>query len=131
MRQTSLFSATIPPQIETLIQWAMKNPETVEIGIRRSPAETVKHVVYPGLSKSGYLRRSAKVGPTVITYHGVLPKGYEARDLALDGHLITSETFACQVQLLKREYNVIAPEQFLLWIEILSKEIRLSHNISL
>jgi len=46
-RQTSLFSATIPPQIATLIQWAMKNPETIEIGIRRSPAETVKHVVYP------------------------------------------------------------------------------------
>jgi len=46
-RHTSLFSATVPPQIETLIQWAMKNPETVEIGIRRSPAETVKHVVYP------------------------------------------------------------------------------------
>ncbi|NOS69609.1 MAG: DEAD/DEAH box helicase, partial [Verrucomicrobia bacterium] len=44
---TSLFSATIPVQIETLIQWAMKNPETVEIGIRRSPAETVKHVIYP------------------------------------------------------------------------------------
>src|ERR1044071_1151115 len=31
-RQTSLFSATIPPQIETLIKWAMKDPETVEIG---------------------------------------------------------------------------------------------------
>jgi ATP-dependent RNA helicase RhlE len=46
-RHTSLFSATIPPQIETLIQWAMKNPQTVEIGARRSPAETVKHVVYP------------------------------------------------------------------------------------
>jgi ATP-dependent RNA helicase RhlE len=46
-RQTSLFSATIPPQIETLIQWAMKDPETVEIGARRSPAVTVKHVVYP------------------------------------------------------------------------------------
>lgn len=46
-RQTSLFSATIPVQIETLIQWAMKNPETVEIGLRRSPAETVKHVIYP------------------------------------------------------------------------------------
>src|SRR6185369_4099711 len=46
-RHTSLFSATVPPQIETLIQWAMKEPETVEIGIRRSPAETVKHVVYP------------------------------------------------------------------------------------
>ena len=46
-RQTALFSATIPPQIETLIQWAMKSPETVEIGARRSPAETVEHVIYP------------------------------------------------------------------------------------
>ena len=40
-RQTQLFSATIPPQIDTLIRWAMKSPETVEIGMRRSPAETV------------------------------------------------------------------------------------------
>jgi ATP-dependent RNA helicase RhlE len=46
-RHTSLFSATIPPQIETLINWAMKSPQTVEIGARRKPAETVKHVVYP------------------------------------------------------------------------------------
>src|SRR3954451_291430 len=46
-RHTSLFSATIPPEIETLIQWAMKDPETVEIGARRTPAETVKHVIYP------------------------------------------------------------------------------------
>jgi len=46
-RQSMLFSATIPPEIQTLISWAMKNPETVEIGARRSPAETVKHVIYP------------------------------------------------------------------------------------
>jgi ATP-dependent RNA helicase RhlE len=46
-RHTALFSATVPPQIETLIQWAMRNPETIEIGARRSPAETVKHVIYP------------------------------------------------------------------------------------
>jgi len=46
-RHTALFSATIPPQIGTLIQWAMKNPETIEIGARRTPAETVKHVIYP------------------------------------------------------------------------------------
>ncbi len=46
-RHTSLFSATIPAQIETLIKWAMKNPQTVEIGMRRSPAENVKHVIYP------------------------------------------------------------------------------------
>jgi ATP-dependent RNA helicase RhlE len=46
-RQTCLFSATIPPEINALIHWAMKEPETIEIGARRSPASTVKHVVYP------------------------------------------------------------------------------------
>ena len=46
-RHSALFSATIPPQIETLIQWAMRDPETIEIGARRTPAETVKHVIYP------------------------------------------------------------------------------------
>src|SRR5580700_9766975 len=46
-RHTALFSATIPPQIETLIQWAMNQPETIEIGARRTPAESVKHVIYP------------------------------------------------------------------------------------
>ncbi len=46
-RHTSLFSATIPPEIETLIQWALRDPETVEIGARRMPAETVRHALYP------------------------------------------------------------------------------------
>jgi len=46
-RHTSLFSATIPPEIETLIQWAMRKPQTVEIGMRRSPKDSVKHVIYP------------------------------------------------------------------------------------
>jgi ATP-dependent RNA helicase RhlE len=46
-RHTSLFSATIPTEIESLIRWAMRHPQTVEIGARRTPAETVKHVIYP------------------------------------------------------------------------------------
>jgi ATP-dependent RNA helicase RhlE len=46
-RHTSLFSATVPPQIDSLIKWAMKTPQTIEIGVRRSPAETIKHVIYP------------------------------------------------------------------------------------
>jgi len=46
-RQTMLFSATIPPEIDYLIQWAMREPQTIEIGSRRSPAETIKHVIYP------------------------------------------------------------------------------------
>ena len=46
-RQTMLFSATIPPEIEQLSRWALRNPETIEIGLRRSPAETVTHALYP------------------------------------------------------------------------------------
>jgi ATP-dependent RNA helicase RhlE len=46
-RQSSLYSATIPPEIDTLIRWAMHNPETIEIGLRRSPAENVTHALYP------------------------------------------------------------------------------------
>ncbi len=46
-RHTSLFSATIPPEIETLIQWAMRKPQTIEIGARRTPKDTVTHVIYP------------------------------------------------------------------------------------
>jgi ATP-dependent RNA helicase RhlE len=46
-RHTSLFGATIPPEITDLIHWAMKKPTSVEIGARRTPAETVAHVIYP------------------------------------------------------------------------------------
>jgi len=46
-RHSSLFSATVPPEIETLIQWAMHNPQVIEIGARRTPAEGIQHVIYP------------------------------------------------------------------------------------
>ncbi len=46
-RQTLLFSATLPPEIERLAAWVLRDPETVEIGVQRSPAETVSHAVYP------------------------------------------------------------------------------------
>ncbi len=46
-RQTLLFSATLPPEIERLASWVLRDPETVEIGAQRSPAETVTHAVYP------------------------------------------------------------------------------------
>ncbi len=46
-RQTLFFSATMPGQIQTLAQWALKDPVEVEIGERRSPAETVSHAFYP------------------------------------------------------------------------------------
>jgi ATP-dependent RNA helicase RhlE len=46
-RQTLLFSATLPPEIERLAAWVLRDPELIEIGARRSPAETVTHAVYP------------------------------------------------------------------------------------
>jgi ATP-dependent RNA helicase RhlE len=46
-RQSMLFSATVPPEIEQLCKWAMHEPETIEIGQRRSPAANVTHALYP------------------------------------------------------------------------------------
>ena len=46
-RQTALFSATIPPQIQSLIQGIMQTPAVVQIGQRLSPADTVKHSLFP------------------------------------------------------------------------------------
>ena len=46
-RQTLFFSATMPPEIESMTQWVLKDPEKIEIGVRFSPAETVTHALYP------------------------------------------------------------------------------------
>jgi len=46
-RQTLLFSATIPDEIQRLAAWCLKNPERIEIGASRSPAETINHAFYP------------------------------------------------------------------------------------
>ena len=46
-RQTLLFSATIPPEIENLCSWVLKEPNIVDIGERRSVPETVTHAFYP------------------------------------------------------------------------------------
>lgn len=46
-RQTLFFSATIPEEIERLSSWCLRDPEKIEIGARRSPAETVNHAFYP------------------------------------------------------------------------------------
>jgi ATP-dependent RNA helicase RhlE len=53
-RQTLLFSATIPPEIERLAAWALRNPERIQIGLSRSPAETVKHACYPVAAAQKY-----------------------------------------------------------------------------
>jgi ATP-dependent RNA helicase RhlE len=46
-RQTLLFSATVPDEIGRLASWCLKDPEKIEIGAQRSPAETINHALYP------------------------------------------------------------------------------------
>jgi ATP-dependent RNA helicase RhlE len=46
-RQTLFFTATLPPELEQLAGWALRDPVKVEIGRVRSPAETVAHAFYP------------------------------------------------------------------------------------
>jgi peptidoglycan/xylan/chitin deacetylase (PgdA/CDA1 family) len=76
-----------------------------------------KRVVYPGLSKVGYLRWPEDARLAVLTYHGLLPQGYVIRDAVLDGNLITADDFRAQLCWLKTKFNVISPEQFRGWCE--------------
>jgi ATP-dependent RNA helicase RhlE len=46
-RQTLLFSATIPPEIDSLASWVLQNPVVIDIGVRRAAAATVTHAFYP------------------------------------------------------------------------------------
>lgn len=45
-RQTLFFSATLPPQIAGLADWALRDPIRIEIGASRSVTSTVKHGIY-------------------------------------------------------------------------------------
>ena len=45
-RQTLFFSATLPPEISELANWALRDPVRIEIGAARSVASIVKHAVY-------------------------------------------------------------------------------------
>ena len=78
-----------------------------------SPA--LKHIVFPALSRSGYLRYAAGAGPAVVTYHGVFPAGYEVKNAALDGNLVRADALRRQLQLLLKRYHVISPKDFLRW----------------
>ncbi|MEM8867463.1 MAG: DEAD/DEAH box helicase [Verrucomicrobiota bacterium] len=46
-RQTLLFSATVSEEIKRLVAKSLKDPVEVAISIKISPAETVKHEIYP------------------------------------------------------------------------------------
>ncbi len=46
-RQTLLFSATVPPEIQAIASFALRNPTRIEVGVARTVNESVKHALYP------------------------------------------------------------------------------------
>jgi ATP-dependent RNA helicase RhlE len=46
-RQTLFFSATVPPEIEAIARFALKDPARISIGRQRSVNESVTHAIYP------------------------------------------------------------------------------------
>ncbi|HEY8309804.1 MAG TPA: DEAD/DEAH box helicase [Gemmatimonadaceae bacterium] len=46
-RQTMLFSATMPPEVEALSRKYLRKPHVVQVGRRSMPAAGVTHAVYP------------------------------------------------------------------------------------
>ena len=60
-RQTLLFSATMPPEVEALARKYLRKPVVVQVGRRTQAASTVTHAVYPVPRdrKSAAARRAA------------------------------------------------------------------------
>ncbi|HET7536022.1 MAG TPA: DEAD/DEAH box helicase [Candidatus Didemnitutus sp.] len=46
-RQTLFFSATVPPEIQAVASFALRNPTRVEVGVNRSVNQSVNHAMYP------------------------------------------------------------------------------------
>src|SRR5947209_11164600 len=67
----------------------------------------LKRVVYPSLGKTGYLRRHRASFVSVVTYHGVVPNGYQSKDQFLDSGIVSLDNFRAQLRLLKSDYDVI------------------------
>ncbi len=77
----------------------------------------LRRIFYPALSAAAVFRRTSASGLAVVTYHGVIPTGYEVVDQAFDGNLVTAETLRQQLRLLKTHYDVISPDDVRAWRE--------------
>ncbi len=76
----------------------------------------LQRVVYPALGTAGYFHSRASSRVSVVSYHGVLPTGYQSLDPFLDNTLVSVASFRSQLRLLKKRYIVLSPDQFLRWL---------------
>ncbi len=83
----------------------------------RFASPILKRLIYPALAWSGQLRRRGGAGPAIVTYHGVLPKGYVVRDRNADWNMVRAEALRQQLKLLRAHYHIIGPEEFRAWCQ--------------
>ena len=76
----------------------------------------LQRAVYPAFARMGYFRLRASSPLRVVTYHGLLPDTYRSADHFLDVTMVRVAAFRVQLALLKKHYNVISPEHFLVWL---------------
>ena len=93
-RQTMLFSATFPAEVELLASQVLTNPQRISMGISR-PAHTVTHALYPVPShlKSALLLKLLKQidSDTVLVFTRTKHRADKvARQIAHAGHRVTS-----------------------------------------
>src|SRR5687768_2046929 len=93
-RQTMLFSATFPAEVELLASQTLTNPQRISMGISR-PAHTVTHALYPVPShlKSALLLMLLKQidSDTVLVFTRTKHRADKvARQIAHAGHRVTS-----------------------------------------
>jgi len=93
-RQTMLFSATFPPEVELLAKSALVEPQKIAMGISK-PALTVTHALYPVPQhlKSGLLLKLLKQTDTdsVLIFTRTKHRADKlARQIAHAGHRVTS-----------------------------------------
>lgn len=93
-RQTMLFSATFPPEVEQLAAQSLKDPQRISMGLSR-PAHTVTHALYPVPShlKSALLLKLLKQTATesVLVFTRTKHRAEKvARQIAHAGFRVTS-----------------------------------------